>query len=167
MLTVIDYIIIGVLALSAIISVLRGFVREIMAIATWVAALWVAWHFCRELAALLDSYIKSETLRYSSAFIGLFIVTMILGGMVNFLLSQLINKTGLSSTDRVLGLGFGLLRGILVVSILIMIIYLTPLADQPVWRDSRLIPAFMPAVQWLQHFIPKDIQPTFVISNAP
>ena len=167
MLTYIDYILLGVLVFSGVISILRGFVREIMAILTWIVALWVAWHFYSLLAALLTNYISKESLRAPAAFLILFVVTMILGGLVNFLIGQLVDKTGLSGTDRILGLAFGLLRGVLVIGILLMIVRFTPLTQMPVWRESRLVPAFMPVEKWLQDFLPKDMQSNFVMQNTP
>lgn len=166
MLTYIDYILLGVLAFSGIISILRGFVREIMAILTWIVALWVAWHFYSVLAVLLTDYISKDTLRSPAAFLILFVVSMILGGLVNFLCGQLVDKTGLSGTDRILGLGFGLLRGVLVVGILMMVVRFTPVTDMPAWKDSRLVPAFMPVEKWLQGFIPEDMQSNFVMQKA-
>lgn len=167
MLTYIDYILIAVLAFSAIISVLRGFVREMMAILSWIVSLWVAWHFYSTLAVLLSGYISKEGLRAPAAFLILFVVTMILGGLVNFLCGQLVDKTGLSGTDRILGLGFGLLRGVLVVGILILVVRFTPLTELPVWKESRLVPAFMPVEKWLQSFLPQDMQSNFVMQNTP
>lgn len=167
MLTTIDYILIAILALSSVISVLRGFVREIMAIVTWIVALWVAWHFYTALAVLLTDYITKVSLRIPVAFLSLFVVTMILGGLVNFLIGQFVDKTGLSGTDRILGLGFGLLRGVLVIGILLMVARFTPLGTFDSYRESRLVPAFMPIEKWLQSFIPADMQSNFVMLKTP
>ncbi len=167
MLTYVDYILIAVLALSSVVSVLRGFVREIMAIVTWVVALWVAWHFYNALAVLLTDYMAKESLRAPVAFLSLFVVTMILGGLVNFLIGQLVDKTGLSGTDRILGLGFGLLRGVLVIGILLMVAHFTPLNTLESYRESRLVPAFLPVEKWLQGFIPADMQSNFVMLKTP
>lgn len=161
MLTYIDYIIIAILAFSAIISVMRGFVREIMAILTWAVALWVAWKFYDVMAVFLTSYIQKESLRLPVSFLILFVITMILGGLVNFLCGQLVDHTGLSGTDRILGLGFGLLRGVLVIGIMLLALQFTPIPSQEAWADSRLVPAFTPVEEWLQGFLPKDMQPSF------
>lgn len=167
MLTYIDYILVGILLLSALVSILRGFVREIMAIVTWVAALWIAWHFYASLAVLLADTIHKPALRLPVAFVILFVVCMILGALVNFLCGQLVDRTGLSGTDRILGLGFGLLRGVLVVSVLLLVMRFTPLPEQSAWRESRLVPIFAPIERWLQDFIPKDMQSNFVMLNTP
>lgn len=167
MLTYIDYLVLTILAFSAIISIFRGFVREMMAIVSWVVSLWIAWHFYSDLAILLNPYIEKAALRLPAAFLILFVVSMILGGLVNFLCGQLVDRTGLSGTDRILGLGFGLVRGVLVIGILMLVVRLTPLTDQPAWHESRLLPAFAPVEKWLQSFLPKDMQSNFVMLTTP
>ena len=142
--------------------------REALSIITWILAFWVAWHFGQELSLLLTPYIRNAMLRYPAAFIGLFVLTMILGGLLNYLLAQLVDKSGLSGTDRVLGLLFGLLRGILIIGIMLLIMRLTPAPKQEWWTESRLVPVFMPLEAWLQSFLPKDQQSNYVMrTDAP
>ena len=168
MLSILDFIILGIIAFSGIISIFRGFVREALSIITWILAFWVAWHFGQELSLLLTPYIRNAMLRYPAAFIGLFVLTMILGGLLNYLLAQLVDKSGLSGTDRVLGLLFGLLRGILIIGIMLLIMRLTPAPKQEWWTESRLVPVFMPLEAWLQSFLPKDQQSNYVMrTDAP
>ena len=166
MLTVFDLIILGLIAFSAVISIFRGFVLELLSIVTWVVSFWVAWHFSQELSLLLTKYVHSASLRYPVAFMSLFVLTMILGALVNYLIAQLVDKTGLSGTDRTLGLLFGLIRGVLIIGVLLLILRLTPATEQGWWTHSKLVPAFMPLEQWLQDFLPKDQQSNFVMSNA-
>jgi membrane protein required for colicin V production len=163
MLSILDFIIIGVIAFSALVSIFRGFVRELLSIVTWVISFWVAWHFGQVLAALLAPYVHNQVLRYPVAFIALFVITMILGSLLNYLIGQLVDKTGLSGTDRVLGLLFGLLRGALIVGVMLLVLRLTPAPQQAWWHDARLLPVFMPIEVWLQDFLPKDQQPNFFI----
>lgn len=166
MFTWLDYAIIIIIAFSAIVSIVRGFVRELLSIVVWLASLWVAWQFSTELAALLTPYIKHQALRYPAAFISLFVVTMILGALVNYLLGQLVDKTGLSGTDRVLGLLFGIVRGVLIVAIFLLIAKLTPLPKEEAWHDSRLIPAFDPLEKWLSSFLPENSKSNFVLRDT-
>jgi len=163
MLSMLDFIILGVIAFSAIVSIFRGFVRELMSIVTWVIAFAVAWHFGQSLVVLLTPYIHNPVLRYPIAFISLFVITMILGGLLNYLLGQLVDKTGLSGTDRVLGLLFGLLRGVLIVGVMLLVLRLTPAPQQAWWRNAQLLPIFMPVELWLQNFLPKDQQSNFLM----
>src|SRR3990167_7214103 len=110
-----DYSIIAVIVLSGLISLVRGFVREALSLVTWILAVWISITFATELSELFASQIQNTTLRYVVSFGLLFIMTLILGAMLNFLISQLIQKTGLSGTDRVLGVVFGIARCILLI----------------------------------------------------
>ena len=111
----IDYIIIGIIAFSIIVSLLRGFVREVLSLASWVVAFIVASHFYPSLAAYLTQ-IDSLYIRNGTAIGILFVLTLIVGAIVNFVIAQLVDKTGLTGTDRVLGAAFGLLRGEVIVA---------------------------------------------------
>ena len=96
----IDYIIIGIIAFSIIVSLLRGFVREVMSLASWVVAFIVASQFYPYLATYLTQ-IESDYVRNGTAIGILFVLTLIVGGIVNYVISQLVDKTGLTGTDRV------------------------------------------------------------------
>ena len=111
----IDYIIIGIIVFSVIVSLLRGFVREVMSLASWIVAFFIASNFYVYLAGLLTS-IESLYIRNGVAIAILFIASLIVGAIVNYVLGQLVDRTGLSGTDRVLGACFGLLRGVLIVA---------------------------------------------------
>ena len=130
----VDYLIIGIILISAGISVVRGFIKEVLSLVSWAVALWVAVMFYAHLASLLTSYIDPATLRFFIAFIILFIVTLILGALVNHLISQLVEKTGLSGTDRALGVMFGILRGVAIVTILVLVAGVTPMPSDNWWH---------------------------------
>ena len=102
----IDYINIGIIVFSVLVSLLRGFVREVMSLASWVVAFFIASNFYVYLAGLLTS-IESLYLRNGVAIAILFIASLIVGGIVNYVLGQLVDRTGLSGTDRLLGACFG------------------------------------------------------------
>ena len=114
----IDYIIIGIIAFSILVSLLRGFVREVLSLGSWVVAFIVASQFYPYLAAYLTQ-IESMYIRNGTAIGILFVLTLIVGAIVNYVISQLVDKTGLSGTDRVLGAIFGLVRGALIVAALL------------------------------------------------
>lgn len=144
----IDYLIIGLIAFSAIVSLLRGFVREVMSLAGWVVAFFVASQFYPYLSGYLTQ-IDSVYIRNGVAVAILFIFTLIISGIVNYLLGQLVDKTGLTGTDRVLGAGFGVLRGILVVAAMLFFLdTFTQAAQSEWWKGSQLIPHFDFIVKW-------------------
>ena len=102
-----DIVIVGVVAISGLISLIRGFVKEAMSLVIWVAAFVVAMTFKDIAADMLVNVIALASMRQLAAWAGLFVGTLLLGAMVNFLLGKLVSSTGLSGTDRTLGLVFG------------------------------------------------------------
>lgn len=153
----IDFVIIGIIIVSSLISLMRGFAREAISLATWIVAALVALRFGNLLAERLTPYIHSPSVRMAAAFIGLFLVVIIIGGLINFLFSQLVEKTGLSGTDRLLGLIFGIGRGILLIGVLILLAGMMNFNQEAWWKSSQLIPHFQPIANWLQSFVPEQI----------
>ncbi|MCB1870261.1 MAG: CvpA family protein [Gammaproteobacteria bacterium] len=152
----VDYIIIGIIGLSALISLLRGFMREALSLAVWVLAFWVAWTFFRDLAQHLD-WFSLPSVRLGVALALLFLVTLMVGGLVTYLIGQLVEKTGLTGTDRLIGMLFGAVRGILLVTLLIFLAGLTPLPEDPWWTSSKLIGFFQELAVWLKTLLPEDL----------
>jgi membrane protein required for colicin V production len=150
----IDYVIIGIIALSAIISVVRGFVKEVLSLAAWVLAFWVALTFSPQLSVLLSNYIATPSVSLFAAFAALFIVTLITSALVNNLIASIVEKTGLSGTDRMLGVIFGLLRGAAIVTLLVLLAAATPMPNDTWWQDSVLIEHFEKLAIWARQFLP-------------
>ena len=153
----IDYTIIAIIALSVLISVMRGFVREVISLVIWVAAIAVSFIFYRYIANLMVNIIHSDEVRLIVSFVGLFLATLVLGMLINYLIGQLVSNTGLSGTDRVLGIIFGIARGILVVVLMMMLVGLTPFAKESSWQESVLVPHFQPLESWLSNFLPDSM----------
>lgn len=151
-----DFAIVGIILVSAGISLIRGFVREAISLATWVVAAWVAVSFVIPFAHILAPHIHSSALRNVVAFAILFVAVLIIGGLINHLFSQLVENTGLSGTDRLLGLLFGLARGILLVAVLVLLGNMSSV-HSPAWQQSQLIPQFQGMAHWLQKFVPQEV----------
>jgi len=145
----IDYILLAALLVSVVVGVFRGFFREALSLVTWVAALWIALRFSSILEPVLAS-ISSEALRIWSARLIMFILVLIAGGLLNALIGILVTKTGLTGTDRILGMVFGAARGVLIVGIVVMMFRLLELDQEDWWSESRLIPLALPVADVLQ-----------------
>lgn len=154
----VDLAIIGVIALSVITGLIRGFVKELVALCVWVMAIWVAFHYSQNIDPLLEKYIQDKTIRTIAAFILVLIATLIVGAIVNAILGYVLKKTGLSGTDRLLGMGFGFVRGVFIVALILAVVKLTALPYEQYASQSRLYSKFDPAVDWICGFMPDFIK---------
>ena len=142
-----DWTIIGILAVSGLISLKRGFIKEALSLVVWVTAFFVAMTF-RD-PSLLANSISTPSVRDMAAFAILFAATLIVGAMVNYLIGELVRMTGLSGTDRLFGMIFGMARGVIVImAILLLVPPLVPIDQDPWWQASRLIPHFLALEGW-------------------
>jgi membrane protein required for colicin V production len=151
-----DYCIIAALGLSVLMGLWRGFIGEAIALACWVLAFWVAWTFGAQLAAQFTAITLPSArlvLGYAICFVGV----LIAGALVGFLMRKLIAGSGLSGSDRMLGMVFGLIRGLAIVTITVLILKFTPLPQDPWWKESKLLPTFENAAKWLSTKLPPDV----------
>lgn len=134
-----DIAIVVLVVLSAVIGLVRGLVREVLSLVVWVAAFLIAVGFADDLAGRFAGFLEPDSARLAVAFVTLFVSTLVVGALVQWALGKLIETTGLSGTDRLLGFLFGSVRGVLVC--IVAIIALRPFfEDAPWWVESRLIP---------------------------
>jgi membrane protein required for colicin V production len=152
-----DYVILGIVALSILVGAIRGFIKEVFALAVWIAAFIFAFQYSGVLATQLETYIELPSGRTALAFTGLFIAVLLVGGLLTYLVGQLVEKTGLSGTDRLFGGVFGGLRGVIIVLFLILLTGLTPIPQDPWWQQSRLIQSLLPLAEWSAQFLPETI----------
>lgn len=151
--TWIDWAIIAVVVISSLVSLRRGFVKEALSLCAWVIAGIVAWLFGGALAEHLVAYIETPSLRIIAACSLLFVATLLVGALVNFLVGELVRVTGLSGTDRVLGMVFGAARGALLVVIAVGLVSLAPVHEDSWWQQSTLVPHFLMVADWSKNLI--------------
>ena len=152
-----DYFVLGLVAISILVGAIRGFIKEAFSLAVWAAAFLVAFQYSGALAQLLESHIELPSARTSLAFAGLFLSVLLVGGLLTFLVGKLVEKTGLSGTDRLLGGVCGGVRGLILVLVLMLVAGLTPVPQDPWWQQSRTIQSLMPLAEWSTQFLPDYI----------
>lgn len=153
----IDITILVVIVLSALLGVVRGFVREALSLAGWALATWVALEFSPGLSSLMAGAITLDSLRFVIAFLLLFIATLILAAVLNHLISQTVRKSSASGADRAAGALFGLLRGVVIVAVLIWLAGFTKLPHDVPWKQSVLAGYFEDVAGWMRGMVPADI----------
>lgn len=157
----VDLVIIGVVLISVFISLVRGFVREALSLVGWVIAFWVSLTFATRFAQYLSNSIQDPTFRLIVAFAVLFVLTLLVSIVANFFASQLVKRTGLTNIDRFVGVIFGFLRGVLLVSVLVLLGGLTSFPKMNWWEGSLLMPGFETIALWLADFLPSDVAKGF------
>lgn len=144
-----DWLIVSVVGLSSLISLWRGFVKEAMSLLVWASAFIISMLLHDSFAYLLKDHIQLPAARSIVAITLLFLVTLVIGSLITRLISMLVRAGGLSGADRVLGVVFGFLRGVILV--VVITIFLPAIADVEqwaVWRESVLIPELVMLNEW-------------------
>ncbi|MFO1388979.1 CvpA family protein [Cellvibrio sp.] len=140
-----DWAIVIVLTLSSVISLVRGFIKEALSLVIWVVALVCANVFSHRLEEFLVNTISTPSLRAMTAFLLVFVGVLFLGALINFLIGLIVKATGLSGTDRLIGMVFGFARGVLLVMMfLIYVPNYVPVTKDSWFQQSQLIPYFSP-----------------------
>lgn len=149
--TAVDWAIIAVLGLSILLSLWRGFVREAVSLAGWIAAFVIANMFVGEMAAFLQQWIANVTGRYVAAYALLFAGMLMVAGIAGKLSAQVVKVTGLTLLDRLLGTVFGFARGIIIVLVVVYVLRQLSLPQNLLWLDeSQLMPHVDMLGQWVQ-----------------
>jgi membrane protein required for colicin V production len=131
--------------------------KEVFSLVVWAAAFVIAYQYGGDIAALMDDHISLPSARTAMGFTGLFIVVLLVGGLLNYLLGRLVESTGLSGTDRLLGGVFGAARGLALVVAVLLVAGFTPIPADPWWKDSQMVQRLMPFVEWSSGFLPENV----------
>lgn len=136
----IDYVVLAIGVASAAFGFWRGFVKEAIALMTWLVAIVLAWQAAWLVEDRLGEWTAAPELRIWAARAIIFVAVLIVGGLLSWLMRALIRKSGLSGTDRSLGAIFGLARGVLLVGLVAIVIDLADLETETWWSEARLRP---------------------------
>ena len=155
--TIFDYAVLVIIGLSVLFGVMRGLVREVLSLVAWIAAFAAANFLAGEVAALLPKGWATEELRLLIGFMVVFLIVLVIMSVLAILASKLVKSAGLAWEDRAFGGGFGLLRGLLVVMILVLLAGLTSLPRQAAWRNAVLSSPFETAAKHIKTWLPKEL----------
>jgi len=162
----IDVTIVVIVLITALIGFMRGFVWMAIFLATWTAAILLAYTYKEQLAPLLPFKLDNETLQLGLSFLIIFIGTLIAGAIINYLFSKAVSAIGLGTFDRILGMGLGVLLGALGVTLITMLLSFTELPSQDVWTKSKLVPKFKEAAEWIKTLVPESMN-EYIDKNIP
>ncbi len=154
--TLFDYVVLGIIGVSMLLGLIRGLVREVIALGSWVVAFVVSSAYGGAVAPLLAQQIPDESWRVLAAVVIVFVVVLVAMNIGAMLASKLIKSAGLAVEDRLLGGVFGLARGVLVVLVLVLGAGLTVLPRQPVWKDAMLAAPLEKLAGLVKQWLPQD-----------
>ncbi len=155
--TVFDYVVITILAASVVVSLMRGLVREILSLASWVIAFVVANAYGAELAKMLPAAVPGDVVRTIVGFVALFIGVRIVMGLVSMAVSALVSAAGLGLVDRGLGALFGFARGIIFVFAAVIVCGMTSMPQQAFWKEALLSPMAESGVRTMKPMLPDSL----------
>jgi membrane protein required for colicin V production len=152
-----DIAILAIIGLSIAIGFWRGFIKEVFALAVWLAAFWLAFQYSGVLAEMIGDAVSLPSARTAIAFAGIFVVVLLVGALLTYLIGKLVEGTGLSGTDRLFGAIFGAVRGLALVILILLVAGFTPLPQDPWWKESAAINNLLPLVDWAAGFLPESV----------
>ena len=147
----VDFVIIGIIAVSVVVSFFRGFLREALSLLVWGLAIYFSLTYYGALEPLLPSgYGLPSTVRLVLSGIAILLGVLIIGGIFTWIIGSIFDKSGMSGTDRVAGILFGGLRGVILVVIIVLIISFLPFKDESWWKESKVVPHFTEMAEWVK-----------------
>ncbi len=151
-----DWIFLGVLLLSMLVGAWRGLVYEVLSLANWVLAFFLARYFAPTVAAHLPMEGATEVVRYGIAFVLVFVGVVFAGSILIWLVSKLFQAAGLRPADRALGAVFGLMRGVVVLLAAAVLAAMTPMKAEPWWAESTAARWATATVKGLKPVLPPE-----------
>ncbi len=152
----VDLILLGIIALSAVFGLIRGLLATVLGVASWVVAGWVAFRFGERAALLLSAGVPPSTGEYVAGYVLAFIGGLLAMALVSWMLRGVVNSTVLlKGPDRLLGLCLGAVRGVLLAVLAALLMGFTSMTEEQSWRQSAVLPWLQPSVNWLRSKLPQ------------
>jgi len=155
MLSSVDWVLLALLGLSALLGALRGFVAEVLSMVVWIAAFWLAFVYGGNAAEALQPQVADPAGRILAAYALVFVVALVVGSVVTWIVGRLVRSVGLGGVDRLAGLLYGALRGIALGCLLVLLLGFTALPREPAWRASPLVPEYQRGAEWIREWLPE------------
>ena len=152
-----DYAVLLIIGISIVVSMMRGAVREVLAIIGWLAAFYVAKTYTTQLIPLLPVDIPTESLKVLAAFLILFLGVLLISSLLTIALSSLIKKIGLNWFNRFLGAFFGFARGLLIVCVLVFLAGLTSFPKDARWTNAMFSSPLEALVKTMLPLLPQSV----------
>jgi len=162
--TILDLVLLGVMLISGLLALVRGFVREILSIAAWGAAALATLYAYQKLLPTAKAYFNNDTIATAVTVAGVFIGTLIVVSIITTRVSDMILDSRIGALDRTLGFLFGLARGLLIVVVAYQFfIWLVPDKQQPDWvRGAKSRTMLDSTGEWLKGLLPDDPENTIL-----
>ena len=154
--TWVDYGIIGIIAVSVVIALFRGFVREVVSLAAWVGGILLTLHYLIRIESYLAHWVASIYLRYAIIILAVLVLVSLVSWLVGKILHRLVSSVGLGFTNRFFGFIFGFLRGVVVVSFLVILLPPADVKNNQAFKNSELMPKVKPMADWFSSMIPEN-----------
>lgn len=152
----VDLLVLAIILISTVISIVRGFAKDAISLAAWILAFVIALTLADKFALILPDSMENPRLRVGVSIAVLFLSTLIMGMVANFLLAGFIGMVKMQNIDRGLGAMFGFTRGIVIICLLVVLGAYIGLNEADWWDDSTLIPAAEWLLDALEPLLPKD-----------
>ena len=154
MLSAVDWVLLGVVVLSALMGAMRGIVVEVLSLVVWIAAFWLAFSYGAAISELFATQVHDAAARLLVAYALVFIAALIIGSLVTWLIGKLVRSIGLGGIDRLFGMLFGVVRGFALACVLVLLLGLTGLPQELSWHASPLVPQFQRGAEWMKGWLP-------------
>ncbi|MEO0369224.1 MAG: CvpA family protein, partial [Pseudomonadota bacterium] len=155
-----DWVIALIFVVSVIVGIWRGFIKEALSLSSWILAFWFGNAFCREAGDFLAQYVNipTETFRIWAGFTLVFLLTLFIFAILTFIVTKLFLHGPVKSLDRILGIGFGGLRAVAIVVLILWGVRGFGMNESAWWANSQYIPHFIPVVDYVESLMPESFQ---------
>jgi len=148
-----DHIFAIILLLSGVVGYFRGFIRESIALLSWLVGLWVAWRFAYVVNPWLGGALAEPGVREWMGRAIVLLIVLLAGSLVGSIVSHFASKAvGLAAMDRLLGAAFGLVRGVVIVGLLVLAGRAAELDNEPWWSETKSMPVAASVANWLENY---------------